>query len=255
MIIKKITRNIKVFFNFLRYYFIWFFTNRSGRIDFINAFRTFQDRRKLNKIFPTLELTEIYPQLKQIDISLHNYNYRGGNISFGELTTIAAIVKHTNPKTIFEIGTFDGATTLQLARNSNDETKIYTMNIPPNIQQTRLKSDSGDIFFRDKFTIGEMFLGTPYKNKITQILSDSALYDYSPYYNSVDIVFVDGSHSYEYVKNDTEQALKMIKNGGVIIWHDYLVWNGVSDFLNEICNKIKLVHIKGTSLVISRIEK
>lgn len=255
MIIKKLNRNIKIFLNFLRYYFIWFFTRRAGRVDFINVFKTFQDRTELNKIFPTLELTEIFPESKQIDISLQNFNYRGGNISFGELTAIAAIVKLTNPKTIFEFGTFDGTTTLQMALNSADDTKIYTLNISPDTQKSHLRSDSGDVLFKDKFIIGEKFLNNNSSKKINQIIADSALYNYSPHYNSIGLIFIDGSHSYEYVKNDTEQALKMIKNGGLILWHDYLVWNGVSDYLNELCYKIKLVHIKGTSLVISRIEK
>lgn len=251
----KIKRNIIIFLNFIRYYFIWFFTNRAGRVDFINTFRAFQDRRNLVNIFPTLELTSIFPASQQLDVSLENFNFRGGNISFGELTTIATIVKLTKPKTIFEFGTFDGTTTLQMALNSAEDTKIYTLNIPLNFKKSHLQSDTGDVLFKEKFVIGEKFLNHNCSKKINQILSDSALYDYSTHFDSVDMVFIDGSHSYEYVQHDTEQAFKMVKNGGVILWHDYLVWNGVTDYLNELCHKIKLVHIKGTSLVISKIEK
>lgn len=251
----KIKRNFKILLNFLKYYFVWFFTNRAGRIDFTNSFRTFQDRNKLNKIFPTLELTEIFPESKQIDISLHNYNYRGGNVSFGELITISALIRLLNPKTIFEFGTFDGTTTLQMALNSEEDTRIYTLNIPLDIQKSHLQSDSGDVLFKEKFVIGKKFLNNNFSKKINQILADSALYDYSTHFDSVDMLFIDGSHSYAYVEHDTEQALKMIKNGGVILWHDYLVWNGVTDYLNELCHKFKLVHIKGTSLVISKVEK
>ena len=46
-------------------------------------------------------------------------------------------------------------------------------------------------------------------------------FDYSPYHGRVDFVFIDGNHSIRYVASDTEQALKMLAPGGVILWHDY----------------------------------
>lgn len=70
----------------------------------------------------------------------------------------------------------------------------------------------------------------------------------------MDFVFIDGSHSYEYVLNDSKQAIKMLRNGkGVILWHDYDEYAGVTRSLNKLYlenNKFKnLKRIKGTSLV------
>jgi predicted O-methyltransferase YrrM len=36
----------------------------------------------------------------------------------------------------------------------------------------------------------------------------------------VDLVFIDAGHTYDYVKRDTDQALTMLRPGGVIVWHD-----------------------------------
>ena len=37
------------------------------------------------------------------------------------------------------------------------------------------------------------------------------------------MVFIDGNHSFEYVKTDTISALKLIKdNKSIIAWHDYI---------------------------------
>ena len=36
----------------------------------------------------------------------------------------------------------------------------------------------------------------------------------------MDLIFVDGAHSYEYVKNDTVKGLEMLRPGGIIAWHD-----------------------------------
>jgi hypothetical protein len=61
--------------------------------------------------------------------------------------------------------------------------------------------------------------------------------------NSVDLIHIDGFHSYAAVKNDFELALKKIsKSVGIIIMHDvneYQVTFGVNKFWNEIENKFK----------------
>ena len=71
----------------------------------------------------------------------------------------------------------------------------------------------------------------------------------------MDFVFVDGSHAYEYVLKDSESALKMIKPGGVILFHDYNTsWPGVTKALNELFTSNprfkNLRHISQTSLAI-----
>lgn len=65
------------------------------------------------------------------------------------------------------------------------------------------------------------------------------------------MIFVDGSHAYDYVMSDTREAIQMVTKGGVIIWHDYGIWEGVTRALEEIENKYKigLKNIGGTSFV------
>ena len=60
-----------------------------------------------------------------------------------------------------------------------------------------------------------------YANRIHQLFGDSQTYDFTPYYGSVDLVFVDGCHHYEFVLRDSQNALKMMSPDGVVIWHDY----------------------------------
>ena len=33
-------------------------------------------------------------------------------------------------------------------------------------------------------------------------------------------MFIDGSHTYEYVKNDTEKCLRIAGDGATLVWHD-----------------------------------
>ena len=67
-------------------------------------------------------------------------------------------------------------------------------------------------------------------------------------------MFVDGSHSYEYVLSDTEAAWKMVKPGGLILWHDYdsRWWPGVTRALNQLQGRdprfAALRHVENTAL-------
>lgn len=83
---------------------------------------------------------------------------------------------------------------------------------------------------------------------------DTARFDFSPWYGTRDLVFIDACHEYEYVMKDTEIALKFLQLGGIIVWHDYGTWVGVPRALNELyINDPRLHsirHASGTSLAI-----
>ena len=88
--------------------------------------------------------------------------------------------------------------------------------------------------------------------RITQLFGDSATFDFSAHHGRAGLVFVDGSHAHDYVLADSETALKLLAPKGVIIWHDYGVWDGVTRALEEIeaSRHLGLRHVRGTSLVV-----
>ena len=186
-----------------------------------------------------------------------------GNVTPLELTTLSMFAKAHNPKTIFEIGTFDGRTTLNLALNSSPDTKIYTIDLPKNgTASPLLPVTLGDKGFIDMKVTGSRFLnkdeGIPIeKDKIVQLYGDTATFDFAPYFKTVDMVFIDGAHSYEYVMNDSKIAFKLLRNKkGVILWHDYnSSHKGVMQALDELqlANIAdpawKMFHIEDTTLV------
>ena len=98
-----------------------------------------------------------------------------------------------------------------------------------------------------------VFAGLPEESRIRPLYGDSATFDFSPFANSVDLFFIDGAHSYEYVKNDTTQAMKCTRKGGIIAWHDYgrCGVNGVTQWLNEFRSRgHDLWRIPGGSLAV-----
>lgn len=60
--------------------------------------------------------------------------------------------------------------------------------------------------------------------------------------NSIDMIYIDGSHIYNDVISDLEISIQKIKLGGIISGHDYgnKKWTGVKQAVNEIISKYKL---------------
>jgi predicted O-methyltransferase YrrM len=177
-----------------------------------------------------------------------------GNMSLLETLVISKMVRHYQPRHIFEIGTFDGRTTLHMAANSPETARILTLDLPQSQSSaTALPVCEGEKKFILKSESGTRFKGTQYEQKITLLLGDSASFDFSQYDGMIDLVLVDGSHAYDYVVNDTNVAMQLVnKKNGVILWHDYGEWDGVTRALNELhANDSRfraLKRIRGTTL-------
>ena len=177
-----------------------------------------------------------------------------GNVSTYELVTIISLIKAADPQRMFEIGTYDGRTTLNMAANSSPAAEVYTLDLPKaEGKDAQLRLEESDRKYIEKEISGATYRGTQQESKITQVYGDTATYDFSPFFGTVDLVFVDASHSYEYVLNDSRVSLKMLRGGkGIILWHDYDAWDGVTKALNELRASTpefrELKHIQGTSL-------
>ena len=158
-----------------------------------------------------------------------------GNVSERELVTLCRLVRDANPTRIFELGTFDGRTTLNLAANAGADAKVYTLDLPKNsISSSAAPIHAHEIRYADKERSGSRYEGADVAEKIEQFYGDSGTFDFSPYHGQIDFVFVDASHTYEYVINDSLHALKMLRDGkGTIVWHDYGRWDGVTRALNR----------------------
>jgi len=179
-----------------------------------------------------------------------------GNIRVSELAVLSALAAHCDPETdLFEIGTFDGRTALNLAFSAPDSCRIHTLDLAPEME-TEFSLAPGERHMVERAQSGARI--SAYRGshqtvtaRIHQLYGDSGSFDFSPYHNRCSLVFVDGSHAYDYVHSDTEAAMKMVKPGGAIIWHDYGIWEGVTRALEEIEARDQpgLRNIQGTSLV------
>lgn len=172
-----------------------------------------------------------------------------------EYQAMATLCNIVAPKKIFEIGTFQGYSSLILAMNA-PKARIYTLDLPKGGPKTRFslgRSNAAYVGYAGRLA----FEGTKYAPKITCLHGDSASFDFSPFKEDIDFVFVDGAHTYQYTKNDTRKALSILKEDGVIVWHDYnpYYWLGTVRSLDELAKKRELYHIKGTYLVFMKDKK
>lgn len=206
-------------------------------------------------LIPEVSLSDIVKP--GIEIIVVEPEYVAGNVSLYELVVINTLVRSAKPKTGFEIGTFDGRTTLNIAANGGEEFLINTLDLPSTSRNgTTYRLDEEDLQFIKKPASGGRFLKHPYSGRIRQLYGDSASFDFRPFSKTIDLMFIDGSHSYENVLSDSRNALEIVRPGGIILWHDYDTewWFGVTRALNELYEKDHVLqgirHIVGTSICI-----
>jgi predicted O-methyltransferase YrrM len=180
-----------------------------------------------------------------------------GDVNLAELSVLATAAASVSVgEEIVEIGTFDGRTTLNLAINAPAHLSVFTLDLPPEAAP-KFALAPGERAFVEKPRSGRHFVeaGPEWRAaaaRITQGFGDSATFDWSAHVGRAGLVFVDGSHAHDYVVADTETALKLLAPQGMIVWHDYGVWEGVTRALEEIEARrhLGLRHVRGTSLVV-----
>ena len=129
---------------------------------------------------------------------------------------IGCVACNSNASVILEIGTSTGHTTALLAANA-PRARVYTLNIPPE----EIAAGEGGTLTTCAPSCEE--IGGYYREKglrnVTQILANSATWE--PDIGIIDLAFVDGCHDTEFVYNDSQKILNIMKPGSFILWHDF----------------------------------
>jgi len=127
--------------------------------------------------------------------------------------------KLSNPK-IIEIGVFKGDFLDYLVKECN----IGTIDAVDLFEGTTCSGDvdGNNVVYYD-VRISYLELSEKYKDALNIKLhkSNSITFLQNQEDNTYDIIYIDGDHSYNGVKNDLINAYRKIKNGGYIMGHDY----------------------------------
>ena len=127
--------------------------------------------------------------------------------------------KLSNPK-IIEIGVFKGDFLDYLVKECN----IGTIDAVDLFEGTTCSGDADGnnvVYYDVGISYVELLEKYKYMQNIKIHKSNSITFLQNQYDNTYDIIYIDGDHSYNGVKNDLINAYRKIKNGGYIMGHDY----------------------------------
>ena len=174
-----------------------------------------------------MEYYEFFKNEWDVEIDINLYGWVWGDT--GDKGIIELLCKLSKDKNVFEIGTYRGRTTHALSKNAK---QVYTFDLGENT--------SGEGY--SDYEVGELWKKSGCEN-VTQLIGDSLTFDFSPYYNMFDVVFLDAGHSYEAAKNDFYVSLNLLKDGGHMIIDDP-EWDGVKQAVNELKKDYDIRRIK-----------
>ncbi|MEM7627141.1 MAG: class I SAM-dependent methyltransferase [Planctomycetota bacterium] len=216
------------------------------------------DRKGLSAFEQTMRTLGVYrrrPLLPKVDpahllqketsIRLTQFASGDWQVSSTELGIIVQLAAEKKPEHIFEFGTFDGRTSLNLSQNC-PSSLLTTLDLPPE-----------DTILPPEKTAGIMIRHLVQEGKATQLYGNSQTFDFSPYWGQCDFVFIDAGHGYTEAATDTRTTLKLIEGrDAVVVWHDYAAWAGVTQAAEEVrdlvASPIELVWVNGTRLAVLR---
>lgn len=153
------------------------------------------------------------------------------------------IYRNFKPKRHLEFGTWYGEGTTYCLEES--DATVWTINLPfgevDENNQTIYSNYDYDLdvlewakkigfdvekqkYFRTDMIgfIGRKYIQKKLGNRVCQIYCDSREWDITNFPEAFfDTVLIDGGHKKNIIINDTIKALKLIRNGGLIMWHDF----------------------------------
>jgi predicted O-methyltransferase YrrM len=207
-----------------------------------------QDAARRIASIPETDFSALFPDVENLhlDVPDESLSRHGWNVKLHEEILLRASVRATAPKRVFEIGTFDGGTTRYLAEAAPDDATVFTLDLPDE-EFDATQSPTG----LSATCVGEKHKRSPAAHKVTQLRGNSTTFDFSPYENTIDFVFVDAAHDYSHGLIDSRTALRLAKPGGMIFWHDFdAYWHGLIHAITQATTGLPLRRLAGTALAV-----
>lgn len=169
----------------------------------------------------------------------------------GELEVLCALVRSVCPERVLEIGCNAGRTAKALLREVPTILDYLGIDVPPGyvfakrVQHREVPARPG-MYAQDdpRFSL----LLSP-RGSMDLIADDLP---------RMDAIFIDGDHGRAAVEHDTQLARRIVRPGGIIVWHDYhdLGTVDVRDVLDDLfAGGDPIERVEGTWLAFQRIPK
>ena len=209
----------------------------------------FESKRSLLNMIPHVNLADVVGMFSTVVLDSADGEIDGA-LPRHELIALLAILCDRRPAVVLEIGTFFGTTTTAIALNS-PASVVHTIDLPPDYK----RSTVDDVMPKDDFhliqgrKVGAAFASRPAIGNIRQHFGDTAAWDFAEA-EGPSFIFIDGSHTYAYARNDTLKSVRASTKPATLVWHDCSDDHpGVVQWLAELVRAgLPVVRIRRTTL-------
>ncbi|QEC69030.1 class I SAM-dependent methyltransferase [Panacibacter ginsenosidivorans] len=156
---------------------------------------------------PVVDINEISPNFSE---TLDCVAFLDGSSLPTDFALLKSLTKRFKDCSYFEIGTWRGESAINVAENCKE---CYTLNLS--------KEEIISLGLGEKYADLHGFFSKG-KENIKHITGNSLTYDFKSVHKKFDLIFIDGDHRNEYVKNDTQKIFEhLIHEKSIVVWHDY----------------------------------
>ncbi len=161
----------------------------------------------LNNGLPVVELKDIFGDFKA---EISTFAFLDGGSLPTDIALLMKLAVQIDNCSYFEIGTWRGESVVNAAEVAKDCT---TLNLPDDEMRA--------IGMSEEYIRQTAFFSIDRPN-ITHIRGNSANFDFAGLNKKYDLIFIDGDHHYDMVKNDTQKVFAhLVHEDSVVVWHDY----------------------------------
>lgn len=202
--------------------------------------KTVDKKYSLGAGLPVIDLETLFPEFR---VEIPVFSFLDGGSLPTDIALLMNLAKTFNRCSYFEIGTWRGESVVNVAENADT---CFTLNLTDEEMRSIGKSEA---------YIAQTGMFSKNKDNIIHLRGNSRHFDFAGIKQKFDLIFIDGDHHYDSVKNDTQQVFKhLVHDQSIVVWHDYArnpetvrfeVFAGILDGLPEFRHQY-LYHVGNT---------
>jgi len=146
-----------------------------------------------------------------------------GGVNPGDRKAIFFLIRHFKPKSVLEIGTHIGASTVNIASaiiNNQTELKIKPTFRTLDIRDVNSVSEKPWLQYGTDKSPLELIKNFEF-DSFVEFITDTSFNYFEKTTETYDFIFLDGDHSAKTVYQEITMALDKLNKGGIILLHDY----------------------------------